>query len=196
MKRRYFSLISYDREYWWMIRAVGILFVLLGTWIILSEQQSYYLMGLLLAIGMMISGILEMLFSFFNRKSIAEWYLIFSGGLIDFVLGAYLLNYPLISMVVMPMLIGIWMLFRAFMTMDSNIALSVMGIRNRIMVIVVSLLLILPSMIILINPFFGMINVVVYTGTAFIASGIFRIIFSHQLRSAHRKSHTKRTKNQ
>ncbi|MFN0257599.1 HdeD family acid-resistance protein [Pedobacter ureilyticus] len=196
MKRIYFSLISYDREYWWMIRTVGILFVLLGTWIILSKQQSYYLMGLLLAVGMQASGILEILFSFLNRKSIAEWYLIFMGGLIDLLLGAYLLNYPLISMVVMPMLIGIWMLFRAFMTMDSHIALSVMGIKNWIMVIVVSILLILPSMIILINPFFGMINVVVYTGAAFIVSGIFRIIFSQQLRSAHGKSRTKTTKNQ
>lgn len=196
MKRKYFSLISYDSEYWWVIRVIGILFVFLGTWIMLSGQQSYYLLSLLLALGVLASGILEMLFSFLNRKSIAEWGWIFTGGLIDFVLGAYLLNYPLISMVVMPMVIGMWMLFRAFMTMDSNIALSVIGRRNGIWVIVISILLILPSLIILVNPYFGMINVVVYTGAAFLVSGIFRIIFSQRLRRAHRKKHTKSTKDQ
>ncbi len=195
MKRRYFSLISYDSEYWWMIRVIGILFVFLGTWIIFSGQQSYYLLSLLLALGVLASGILEMLFSFLNRKSIAEWGWIFAGGLIDFVLGSYLLKYPLISMVVMPMVIGMWLLFRAFVTMDSNIALSVIGRRNWIWVIVISILLILPSLIILVNPYFGMINVVVYTGAAFLASGIFRIVFSQQLKSAHRKRHTKTTKN-
>ena len=196
MKRRYFSLISYDSEYWWMIRSVGILFVFLGIWIIFSGQQSYYLLSLLLALGVLASGILEMLFSFLNRNSISEWCWIFAGGLIDFVLGAYLLNYPLISMIVMPMVIGMWLLFRSFMTMDSNIALSVIGIRNWIWVIVISILLILPSLIILINPYFGMINVVVYTGAAFLASGIFRIIFSQQLRRAHLKRHTKSVKDQ
>lgn len=196
MKRRYFSLISYDSEYWWMIRSVGILFVFLGIWIIFSGQQSYYLLSLLLALGILASGILEMLFAFLNRKSISEWCWIFAGGLIDFALGAYLLNYPLISMIVMPMVIGMWLLFRSFMTMDSNIALSVIGIRNWIWVIVISILLILPSLIILINPYFGMINVVIYTGAAFLASGIFRIIFSQQLRRAHLRRHTKSVKDQ
>lgn len=196
MKRRYFSLISYDSEYWWMIRSVGILFVFLGIWIIFSGQQSYYLLSLLLALGVLASGILEMLFAFLNRKFISEWCWIFAGGLIDFVLGAYLLNYPLISMIVMPMVIGMWLLFRSFTTMDSNIALSVIGIRNWIWVIVISILLILPSLIILINPYLGMINVVVYTGAAFLASGIFRIIFSQQLRRAHLKRHTKSVKDQ
>lgn len=182
MKKRNYNVIGYDMRYWWNTFLSGILFIGLGLWIVTSTEKSYLFLSLLLALGLFTTGLFETLFSFFNRKAIKDWGWIFVGGLIDFVLGLYLLWYPLLTMVLMPVVLGLWMLFRSFMTVSSPVDLKAVGLWDWIWLLVTSVLLILPSLIIVVNPFFGLINIVLYTGVAFVITGIFRIYFSQQLR--------------
>jgi len=182
MGTRNFNVIGYDTRYWWLLLAGGILFIGLGTWIICSPEKTYLSLSLLLAIGMLATGAFEALFSLFNLKRIKDWGWIFAGGLIDVLLGIYLLNYLLLTMVLMPMAIGIWMLFRGFMTVSSPVALRALGMSEWLLLVLTSMLLILPSIVILLDPFIGLVNVVMITGISFIISGIFRIFFSQQLR--------------
>lgn len=186
MKKRNYNVIGYDMRYWWNTFLSGILFIGLGLWIVISSEKSYLFLSLLLALGLFTTGLFETLFSFFNRKAIKDWGWIFIGGLIDFVLGLYLLSYPLLTMVLMPVVLGLWMLFRSFMTVSSPVDLKAVGLWDWIWLLVTSVLLILPSLIIVVNPFFGLINIVLYTGIAFIVTGIFRIYFSQQLRKLNR----------
>jgi uncharacterized membrane protein HdeD (DUF308 family) len=188
MKKRNYNVIGYDTRYWWLLLGGGILFIVVGFWIIFSAQKTYLFLSMLLSIGMLATGLFETLFSLVNRKLIKDWGWIFGGGLIDFLLGLYFLEYPLLSLIFMPMVIGIWMLFRGFMTISSSVKLNMLGMVDWIWMMITSALLILPSIVILINPFVGLINIVRYTGAAFILSGLFRIFFSQQLRrlkSAH-----------
>jgi uncharacterized membrane protein HdeD (DUF308 family) len=182
MKTRNFNVIGYDTRYWWLLLAGGLLFIVLGGWIILSPEKSYLFLSLLLAIGMLATGLFESIFSLFHINKIKDWGWIFVGGLVDAVLGVYVLNYPLLTMILMPTVIGIWMLFRGFMTISSPVTLKALGVKDWIWLMVTSILLILPSLVILIDPFVGLVNVVKLTGAAFILSGIFRIFFSQQLR--------------
>ncbi|WP_316766443.1 HdeD family acid-resistance protein [Pedobacter frigiditerrae] len=183
MKKHSFNVIGYDTKYWWLLYASGVLFVFLGSWIIVSPQKSYLFLSLLLAIGLLTTGLFESLYSIFHIRKIKDWGWIFIGGLIDAILGVYLLNYPLIAIILMPFVIGIWMLFRAFMTVSSSIALKTIGVKGWLWLLVTSMVLILPSILILINPFAELINIVFITGIAFVLSGIFRIIFSQRLKS-------------
>lgn len=182
MKRRNYNMIGYDTRYWWLLFGGGLLFIILGFWIIFSEQKTYLFLSMLLSIGMIATGAFEAIFSLIKRKQIGDWGWIFSGGLIDFIVGLYFLKYPLLSIVFMPMVIGIWMLFRGFMTLSSAIVLKVLGIRDWVWLLLTSTLLILPSLVILIDPFMRLVNFVKITGVAFILSGLFRIFFSQQLK--------------
>lgn len=182
MKSRNYNVIGYDMRYWWNTFLSGILFVGLGLWISLSTEKSYLFLSLLLAIGLFTTGMFETLFSLLNRKAIKDWGWIFIGGFIDLILGIYLLSFPLLAMVLMPLIIGLWMLFRSFMTVSSPVNLKAAGLWDWIWLLITSIVLILPSLIILINPFFGLVNIVLCTGIAFIIAGIFRIYFSQQLR--------------
>lgn len=182
MKTRNFNVVGYDTRYWWLLLGGGILFIGLGTWIIFSPEKTYLFLSLLLAIGLLITGFFEALYSIFHTRKIKDWGWIFAGGLIDALLGIYLLNYPLLSLILMPMIIGIWMLFRGFMTVSSPLDRKVLGIHDWIWLLLTSMVLILPSLVILIYPIVGLVNVVVITGISFILSGIFRIFFSIQLR--------------
>jgi uncharacterized membrane protein HdeD (DUF308 family) len=182
MKRRNFNVVGYDKRYWRVLACSGILFICLGTWIIFSPEKTYFFFSLLLAIGMLAAGLFETIFSIFHIRKIKGWGWIFTGGMIDALLGVYLLNYPLLSLILMPMIIGIWMLFRGFMTVSSPLILKVLGVSDWIWLLLTSMALILPSLVILIYPIVGLVNVVVITGISFILSGIFRIFFSQQLR--------------
>lgn len=182
MKPRKFNVIGYDTRYWWLLLGGGVLFIVLGVWIILSPEKSYLFLSLLLAVGMLTTGLFESIFSLFHIHKIKDWGWIFVGGLVDTIFGIYVFNYPLLTMILMPLVIGIWMLFRGFMTISSPVTLKALGVKDWVWLMVTSILLILPSLVILIYPFFEFINVVKLTGVAFILSGAFRIFFSQQLR--------------
>ncbi|MBO9672569.1 MAG: DUF308 domain-containing protein [Sphingobacteriaceae bacterium] len=182
MKHRSFNIIGYETKYWWFLLANGLLFIILGGWIILSPEKSYFFLSQLLAIGMLATGFFEAIFSLFHINKIRDWQWIFAGGLIDVMLGTYVFNFPILTMIIMPAVIGIWMLIRGFMTISGSLTIKALGIRDWVWLLFTSMLLIFPSLVILIDPFVVLVNFVKLTGVAFILSGLFRIYFSQQLR--------------
>lgn len=189
MKTKHFNLIGYDTKYWWLLLSGGLLFIALGTWIILTPQKTYLFMSRLLSLGMLFTGLFDSIFSLINSRRIKDWGWILAGGIIDTALSIYFLKFPLLSIIFMPMIIGVWMMFRAFMTVSSPIALQALGIKHFFLLLLTSGLLILPSLVILVNPFSGLVNMVSITGVGFLLSGVFRIIFSQKLRKL-KKVHT------
>lgn len=192
MRRRNYNVVGYDTRYWRVLAIGGILFICLGIWIIFTPERTYLFLSRLLAIGMLASGLFEALFSILQNHKIKGWGWVFAGGCIDTLFGIYVLNFPLLSLILMPMIIGVWMLFRGFMTVSSPLVLEILGVGDWIWLLVTSFVLILPSLVIIIDPIVGLVNVVVITGIAFIFSGIFRLFFSYQLRGLKRKAKTER----
>lgn len=119
---------EYAAQYWWLMFCAGVLFFGLGVWILASPVSSYLSLSLLFAFGMIFSGLFELIFAIGNRKRLHGWGWTMAGGLIDVSLGSYLLNYPLLTMVVMPVIIGLWIMVRGFMAIGSSIELRAYGI--------------------------------------------------------------------
>lgn len=165
----------------WLILMAGVLLLGLGIWVILCPFESYLSMSLILAVFIMVTGLLEIVFSLINFKYIEQWGWILLSGLIDFSVGGYLLLYPLITMAVLPIVVGLWLLFRAFSTMLSALELRKIRAVNWGWFLTAGVLLVIVSVIILTNPVFGIINLVYFTGTALILTGIFRILLGWNL---------------
>ncbi|WP_449436834.1 HdeD family acid-resistance protein [Pedobacter steynii] len=180
MKTKY---LNHDAaQYWWLMFCSGVLFIALGIWMLAAPVSSYLSLGLLFAFGMIFAGIFETTFAISNHKRLRGWGWTLSGGLIDIFLGGYLLNFPLLTMVVMPIIIGLWMLFRGFMAISSSIELRAYGVLDWAWLLLTGILIVILSVLIIGDPFFGDINIVVWTAFAFLLSGIFRIFLSLQLR--------------
>lgn len=182
MKTRDFNESEYAAQHWWLMFSAGVLFVVLGIWILASPVASYLALSWFFAFGMIFSGLFEVIFSIGNHKRLHGWGWIMAGGLIDIFLGTYLLNYPLLTMIVMPIIIGLWMLFRGFMAIGSSIELRAYGILDWLWLLFTGILIVLLSLFIIGHPLFAAINIVVWTAFAFILSGIFRIFLSLQLK--------------
>jgi len=169
-------------KYWWLMLFAGVLLIGLGVWILASPVASYLSLSLVFAAGMVMTGSFEVIFSITNYKDVQGWGWTLAGGLVDLVLGVYLLYYPLLTMIVLPLIMGFWMLFRGFMAIGSSIELRAYGILDWGWLLFTGVMIILVALIILGNPLFGVINIVVWTALAFIISGIFRIYLSIKLK--------------
>ena len=71
-----------------------------------SPLSSYVALSIVFSISMLISGILEIIFSLSNRKGVPSWGWYLVGGIIDLILGIYLIAYPMVSMEVIPFIIA------------------------------------------------------------------------------------------
>lgn len=184
MKTKSVQFIGYSNQYWWIMFLAGVVFISLGISILAAPVSSYLSFSLLFAFGMLFGGCFEVVFSLGNHKAMHKWGLSLAGGMIDFLLGAWLMNYPLLSMVLMPLVIGFWMLFRGCMAFGKSLALRAYGVLDWVWLIVIGALIILLSLLIIGYPLFERINIVVWTAFVFILSGFFRIYLSIQLRNA------------
>ncbi len=182
MKTKNINFIGYNTQYWWLMLFAGILFIGLGIWILAAPVDSYLSLSTLFAFGMVFAGVFEIIFAIGNHRALHGWGWTLAGGMIDLFLGSYLLNYPLLSMVVMPLIMGLWMLFRGCMAIGSSLELRAYGVLDWAWLLVTGVLIVLLSFLIIGNPLFAAISIVVWTAFAFILSGIFRVFLSLQLK--------------
>lgn len=171
---------------WWLILLAGILLVIMGSWIIISPFQSFLAICWAVAIGIIGSGCFEIVFSVKNHASIKGWGWLLAAGLVDVVIGIYLLNYPLITMVILPLIIAVWILFRGIVAVGNAIHMRSYGFNDWRWLIAAAITIVLLALLILVYPGFGMETLMFWTGVSFIVSGIFRIYLSLKLKNLKR----------
>lgn len=176
--KTYKSAISH----WWLILMAGMVLIGLGVWIIASPFQSFLSLSKIFAMGILATGIFEIVFALNNHKSIETWGWTLVSGLVDLFVGGYLFLNPLITMVVLPVIIGFWMLFRGVFAIGNSIDMRAYGFWDWRWLLASAIFVILLACLILGNLAFGVVNMIVWTGLAFICAGIFRIHFSLKLR--------------
>ncbi len=170
-------------NHWWLILLAGFLLIGIGIWIIISPFQSYLALSWVFAIGMIGTGIFEILFSLVNYQSIKRWGWTFIAGIIDLMIGGYLLNNPLISMVLLHLIVGLWMLFRGITAIGDALHIRSYGFNDWKRLLFTAITIILLALLILACPIIGIENLILWTGLAFIVTGVFRIYLAFKLRS-------------
>ena len=170
-------------RYWWLLLVTGIMLAGLGVWVFATPVAAYLSLSIFFAVGMVLTGIFEVLFALSNSRFISGWGWILVGGLVDLIMGIYLLYFPMLSLIVMPILMGLWMLFRGFMAIGSSIEFRNSASQVWRWLLVAGVLIIIFALLILGDPLFGVINIVIWTGLSLIAAGISRILIAIKLRS-------------
>ena len=79
---------------------------------------------------MFVSGTLEILFAVTNRKNISSWGWYLASGIIDLILGIYLMANIGLSMAVLPFIVAFWLMFRGFASTGYAMDLKRYGTRN------------------------------------------------------------------
>ncbi len=103
-------LINEKRNYWWVLMLAGILFVILGLWMLFSPLESIRTLITVFGVVTLLGGLVEMLFSINNRKQLNAYGAFLFGGIFDVALGLLLVVNPKILLVLVTFFISIWII--------------------------------------------------------------------------------------
>ncbi len=182
MAQSFLKTIRESVNYWWLILLSGVLLIIVGIWVIASPIASYLSLSLLFAWGILLTGIFEIIFAVSNRKGMDSWGWTLASGILDLVIGFYLLSYPAITITVLPFILGFWLLYRGGAAIGSAFDMKSYGDRNWGWFLFLGIAIIFFGLMVLVNPVFGAANIIIWTASAFIFAGIFRIYLSLKLR--------------
>ncbi|MBI1933869.1 MAG: DUF308 domain-containing protein [Ignavibacteriales bacterium] len=185
MANSFFKTINNSIKHWYMPLIVGIIFILIGLYTFSSPLESYVALSILFSISFLISGFSEIIFSISNKDKIDSWGWSLTFGIITFVLGNMLILNPAISLTTLPFYVGFLVMFRSISSISFSLELKNFGIKNWKFLMLFAVLGLLFSFILIWNPLFAGITIVVWTGLAFIATGIFSVLISFRLKRLH-----------
>ena len=106
--------LGYAVKNWWMSLLLGLLYIAVALCLLFSPVSSYVALSIIFSISILASGILEIFFAAGNKKTISSWGWYLAGGIIDLLIGIYLVFYPLVSMELIPFIVAFWLMFRGF----------------------------------------------------------------------------------
>ena len=185
--KTFIDTINFGVKNWWVSLLLGLLYILIAICLMFTPLASYVALSVLFSVSMFVSGTLEILFAVTNRKNISSWGWYLAGGIIDMILGFYLIAYPLLSMEVIPFIIAFWLMFRGFSSAGYAMDLKRYGTKDWGWYIAFGILAIICSLIILWQPAVGAIYAVYMISFAFLIIGFFRIMLSFELKSLHKR---------
>lgn len=182
-----FDELRQEVKNWWLSLILGILYVVVALSLMFSPFSGYAALGILFSIFMLFSGLLEISFAVSNRKTVSSWGWYLTGGIIDVILGFYLIAYPMLSMEVIPFIIAFWLMFRGFSLFGYSMDLKRYGTKDWGWYIAFGILAIICSLIILWQPAVGALYAVYMISFAFLIIGFFRIMLAFELKNLHKR---------
>ncbi len=167
---------------WWVLLLLGILFFGTGIWVLLEPAGAYITLAILFAVILLVSGLFQTFFSVINRSSVKGWGWMLFMGLLELVLGIYLVGNFAVTLVVLELFVGFWMMFRAIDLIFYFPKMKEMQIPYRGWVLALAILLLIFSFMILANPLFGAFYIVLWTSFSLMTAGITYILLAFRLR--------------
>ena len=169
-------------KHWYVPAIIGVLLIVFGIYIFTTPLETYGTLTMLFSLSFLFSGIAETFFSVQNRKIIEGWGWYLTGGIFNSVIGLMLLSRPEISAFTLPLVVGFTLMFRSIQGLGFSFELKNYGSLKWGNLAIASILGLVFSIILLFNPIFTGISLVVMTALSFIFSGITGIVLGFQLK--------------
>lgn len=180
------SIIRLERKdirYWWISLIVGLFSIAAGIGCFVTLGGSLALLTVLFVTTLLAGGILNILFATLNRKRIAYWSWSLARGIIEVLLGIWLILLPLpVVTTGLIFLVGFWMLFHSIIGIGESCELQQYDIKGWGWLLACNILSLIFSFVYLMSPVFGGLFVVFYLGFSFVFYGVFRFVLAFKLR--------------
>lgn len=168
--------------YWWIPLLFGVVFILIGYWILRSPQESFEKITRFIGAMIMVSGAIQLYFTIRHHKDSPGWGFQLAGDIVDLVVGAALLVNPSLLLKLITLFVGIWLI-------ANSISVFMKAAESRkdqhgywAWEFALGIFLMVLAVFFLWHPMLLGITIALWTGIAFIILGIFRIILTLRLR--------------
>jgi uncharacterized membrane protein HdeD (DUF308 family) len=167
---------------WWIFLILGILLVISAIWVMMTPIESYITLAIFFSVIVFVNGIFDIVFSISNSKMLKGWGWHLAGGILETLLGVILMIHPALTMNILPLMLGFWLMFGAVSIISGAFDLKSYKIKGWGWMLVLGIILMIFSFMVIGNPIFGSGTIVIMTSIAIFAYGISYITFAIQLK--------------
>jgi len=168
--------VARSLRHWWVFVLRGVVFIILGIYVFTSPASAYLALGFMFGLVILLAGISELIHAYQDKGSANRGWHLFV-GLVDLIIGLILLNHLAASMDVLRVVIGVYFLFRGLSIFNFR------GFARRpVWILAGAIIVLLFGIMVIANPVFGAATVVIWTGAAFIVTGILNIMLGLRMK--------------
>ena len=190
MKRHFENLtnrVGRAVQHWWLMMLAGILCFALGIAVFVFPLESYVTLSILAGVLMLVVGAAQLIIASTSGNYLAMRGYMLIGGVVDLLLGLLLCVYPGVTMAVLPIMLGIWMMYHSFMIISFGGDLETFNMKGSVITFIGGVVLLALSFIVLVNPFSaGVAAVVIMAGIGLLVFGLMLCRISLILRNIHK----------
>ena len=190
MKRHFENLAAKAArviKHWWLMLIAGILCIIAGICVFVFPIESYVALSILFGIVMLLTGAGQLILASTSGNYLAMKGYFVVGGVLDVILGIFLCVYPGITLVVLPFMMGLWLMYHSFMIISFAGDLDTFRLSGGGMLTVFGILLLVLSIFVLVDPLsVGIATVLFVAGIGLILLGALFCSISVKLRDLHK----------
>lgn len=189
MKRRFDNLTKRAGravKHWWLMTIAGVLIIAAGIAVFAFPLESYVTISILFGVIMLVTGAAKLIAASTSSNFFMMRGYVVVGGVLDLLLGLFLCVYPGVTLVFLPIMMGLWMLYNSFIMLGLSGDFDTFGIPGSGWMTGGAILLLVLSILVLVNPLgAGIATVVVLAGTGLIVFGVLLCALSMKLKDVH-----------
>ena len=190
--RRHFDTLTMKAarviRHWWLYLICGILCIVAGIVVFAYPMDSYMTLGILFGVIMVLVGIAQLMVGGTSGNFFAMRGYLIVGGILDLLLGLLLCFNPGITYIIMPILLGIWMLYHSFILMAFGGDMETFNVSGSGWITAGGIVLMFLSIFVLVNPLSaGVATVIILTGIGLIVLGFLLSALGFRMKDIHRQ---------
>lgn len=186
MKRHFENLTSKVArviKHWWLMLIAGLLCLVMGVVVFVFPLQSYVTLAILFGVLMMAVGAIQLIIASTSANYLTMRGYFVVGGVLDLMLGIFLCVYPGVSLVALPLMLGVWMLYNSFIIIAFGGDMETFRLGGSGLVVAGGVILLLLSVLVLLNPLgAGVQTVIIIAGIGLLVLGCLLCMLSLKLK--------------
>ena len=165
----------------WVSVLKGAILIVFGIWLLKSPTESLMNLSMIFGIVIILGGLIEVGLAFSRRKTGTNSGWAIGSGVLDILIGAFLVSNPSFILLLITGLVSIWLLIRGIISIRYALIQKKENNPNYVYWLLFGVLLILLAIAFVWHPNILGITIAFWTALAFISFGIFRIVFVFKL---------------
>lgn len=187
MTERQYEQSEYLINRWWLSLLIGIMAIAIGFIVLVNPVGSYYTFALWMGLAILLSGIMSLLQSLTSQNYFVRRGWLVLASVADIFIGIILLFNSLLAEMILPLLLGFWLLYRGCVMLAQGFDLRSYGRRDAGWVIFYSIIVIaLGIAVIWLPSTLGSAVVILFIAIGFITYGVSIISLAFRLWEVHR----------
>ena len=190
MKRRFENLTrgaARAIKHWWLLAVAGVLCIAAGIAVFVFPLEGYVTLSILFGVLLLMVGAAKLIAASTSANYFMMKGYVIVGGVLDLLLGIFLCIYPGVTLMALPIMMGLWMLYNSFVLIGFSGDFETFGIPGSGWVTGGGILLLILSILVLVNPLgAGIATVVILAGIGLIVFGFLMVALATKLRDIHR----------